>query len=96
MAVLGCCFCGERLFYHGEPKGKYPVEHYFCTLDKWRELETENLPADRIEIEHDYPLVISWRCWRCGSFSFFSNDLRLSGVYVPQDEFSTTQMQAPL
>lgn len=95
MAVFGCLFCGERLYYHGEPEGKYPVEHYFCPLDKWRELEAENLPADSIEIEHDYPLDISWRCWRCGSFSFFSDGIHLSGVYVPKENFSAEPMQEP-
>ena len=95
MASIGCRFCGEKLYYHGEPEGKYPVEHYFCTLDKWRELEAENLPADSIEIEHEYPLVKSWRCWRCGSFSFFSDGIHLSGVYVPKEEFSSEPMQEP-
>ena len=28
MATIGCRFCGERLYYHGEPEGKYPVEQY--------------------------------------------------------------------
>lgn len=95
MVSIGCRFCGEKLYYHGEPEGKYPVEHYFCTLDKWRELEAENLPADSIEIEHEYPLVKSWRCWRCGSFSFFSDGIHLSGVYVPKEEFSSEPMQEP-
>ena len=95
MASIGCRFCGEKIYYHGEPEGKYPVEHYFCSLEKWRELEAENLPADSIEIEHKYPLTKSWRCWRCGSFSFFSDGIHLSGVYVPKDEFSAEAMQEP-
>ena len=95
MSVFGCCFCGERLYYHGEPEGKYPVEHYFCPLEKWRELEAENLPADSIEIEHEYPLGTSWRCWRCGSFSFFSDGIHLSGVYVPNENFSAAPIQEP-
>jgi len=95
MATIGCRFCGERLYYHGEPEGDVPVEHYFCPLDKWHELEAENLPADAIEIEHEYPLITSWRCWRCGSFSFFSDRIHLSGVYTPKEEFSFTPMQEP-
>ena len=95
MASIGCRFCGERLYYHGEPEGIVPVEHYFCTLDNWRKLEQENLPADSIEIEHEYPLIKSWRCWRCGSFSFFSDGIHLSGVYVPKDEISSEPMKEP-
>ena len=95
MAVLGCSFCGYGIRYHGEPEGKEPVEHYFCTLEKWHELETENLPAGSIEIEHDYPLVESWRCARCGSFSFFSDYVHVSGVYVPKEEFSSEPMKEP-
>ncbi len=95
MATIGCRFCGERLYYHGEPEGTVTVEHYFCSLDKWRELEAENLPADAIEIEHKYPLITSWRCWRCGSFSFFSDGIHLSGVYTPKEEFSSAPMQEP-
>lgn len=93
MAVLKCAFCGERLYYHGEPEGNYPVEHYFCTLDKWNGLEKENLPADSIEIEHEYPLITSWKCWRCGTFTFFSNNSSVSGVYVPKENFSIESMQ---
>lgn len=91
MAVLVCNFCGERLYYHGEPEGKYPVEHYFCTLDKWRELENEN--ADLLEHWKDF--IESWRCWRCGSFSFFSDVTRLSGVYTTKEEFSSEPMKEP-
>ena len=46
MAVCGCGFCSYAIRYHGEPEGTEPVEHYFCTLDDWRELEKENLTAD--------------------------------------------------
>ena len=52
MSVFGCNFCGERLYYHGEPEGDVLVEHYFCTLENWRSLEEENLPADCLENEH--------------------------------------------
>lgn len=92
MATIGCRFCGERLYYHGEPEGKYPVEHYFCPLPKWRELENEN--ADLLE--HWKEFIESWRCWRCGSFSFFSDVIHLSGVYVPKEEFSSKSMQEPV
>ena len=95
MSSLKCGFCGYVIRYHGEPEGTEPVEHIFCTLDKWRELEEENLPADSIEIEHEYPLIKSWRCWRCGSFSFFSDGIHLSGVYVPKDEISSEPMKEP-
>lgn len=95
MASIGCRFCGERLYYHGEPEGTVPVEHYFCPLDKWHELEEENLPADRIEIDHEYPLINSWRCRRCGSFSFFSDGIHLSEVYTPNEKFSSAPMQEP-
>ena len=47
MAVLGCGFCGYQIRYHGEPEGTEPVEHYFCTLEKWREFEEKNyIPAE--------------------------------------------------
>ena len=95
MAVLGCAFCGERLYYHGEPEGKYPVEHYFCTLDEWKALEKENLPIDSIEIEHEHPLITSWRCWRCGTFTFFSDYVHVSEIYVPKENFSAAPMQEP-
>ena len=95
MASLKCSFCGYVMHYHGEPEGDVPVEHYFCTSEKWRELEKENLPVDSIEIEHEYPLIKSWRCWRCGSFSFFSDGIHLSGVYVPKDEISSAPMKEP-
>ena len=32
MAFLGCSFCSYTIRYHGDPEGKYPVEHVFCTL----------------------------------------------------------------
>ena len=91
MASIGCRFCGERLYYHGEPEGKYPVEHYFCPSPKWCELENEN--ADLLE--HWKEFIVSWRCWRCGSFSFFSGVTHLSGVYVPKDKFSSAPMKEP-
>ena len=96
MAVLKCAFCGERLYYHGEPEGKYPVEHYFCKSDKWKEFEKENLPADSIEIEHEYPLIKSWKCWRCGTFSFFSDYTQVPEIYVPQENFLIEPMQEPI
>lgn len=94
MAVLGCFFCGERLYYHGEPEGKYPVEHYFCTSDKWRELVAK-VPSSFELPDYGNEFVESWRCWRCGSFSFFSDGIHLSGVYTPKEEFSSAPMQEP-
>lgn len=95
MASISCRFCGENLYYHGEPEGEYPVEHYFCTLDKWRELEAENLPADSIEIEHDDIFFYAWRCARCNTFTFFNDRWKYIGTYTPKDEFSSEPMQEP-
>ena len=60
MAVLKCAFCGERLYYHGEPEGKYPVEHIFCHLKNWRKFEIENLTADWLECEHEENFIYAW------------------------------------
>ena len=95
MSVFGCNFCGERLYYHGEPEGDVPVEHYFCKLSDWRELEAENLPADCLENEHEEFFLYAWRCWRCGSFLFSSDYIHIVGVYTPKDEFSSEPMQEP-
>ncbi len=95
MAVFGCHFCGERLYYHGEPEGDVPVEHYFCTLDKWHELEAENLTADWLEMEHEESFLYAWRCWRCGSFLFSADYIHFIGTYTPKDEFSSEPMKEP-
>ena len=92
MSSLKCSFCGYGIHYHGEPES---IEHYFCDLSKWHDLEKENLPSSRIEVEHDYPLTESWKCARCGSFSVFSDYVNVSGVYIPKEEFSSEPMQAP-
>ena len=95
MSVLGCGFCGYQIRYHGEPEGKYPVEHVFCTLDNWRELEKENMGAGWLEWENEEKFFYAWRCARCGTFSVFSDYVHVSGVYVPKDEFSSAPMQEP-
>lgn len=95
MAVRGCGLCGYQIRYHGEPEGTEPVEHYFCTLDKWRELELENLPADRLEWEHEEFFFYAWRCIRCNTFMFFDYNLKSIGVYTPKEEFSSAPMQEP-
>ena len=95
MSSLKCSFCGYGIHYHGEPEGTEPVEHYFCTLDKWKKLEKENLPADSIEIEHEYPFIESWRCARCGSFIFFKNGIKVAEVYTPNENFSSEPMKEP-
>lgn len=71
MAVRGCGFCGYQIRYHGEPEGTEPVEHVFCHLDDWRELEAENLSADWLEMEHEKFFSYAWRCIRCNTFVFF-------------------------
>ena len=91
MAVCGCGFCGYGIRYHGEPEGTEPVEHYFCPINKWRELENEN--ADLLEHWKDF--IESWRCERCRSFSFFSDAVHVSGAYTPKEEFSSAPMQEP-
>ncbi len=95
MSVFGCNFCGERLYYHGEPEGDVPVEHYFCTLENWRSLEQENLPADCLENEHEEFFFYAWRCWRCGSFLFSADYIHIWGVYTPKEDFSFEPMQEP-
>lgn len=95
MGVLGCCFCGHQIRYHGEPEGDVPIEHIFCRLDKWQELEKLDLTADWLECDHEEKFIYAWRCERCGSFSFFSDYVHVSGVYVPTDNFSTEPMKEP-
>lgn len=87
MGVIGCGFCGFQIRYHGEPEGKYPVAHYFCTLEKWRKFENA--------IVLDVPRVESWRCKRCGTFIFFDYLLKNMGSYTPVENFSAAPMQEP-
>lgn len=91
MAVMGCGFCGYQIRYHGEPEGKYPVEHYFCTLKKWKEFEEKNY----IPVEHWKEFIESWRCERCGSFTFFADVVKVTGLYTPVEKFSAAPMQEP-
>ena len=95
MAVRGCGFCGCSIRYHGEPEGTTPVEHIFCRLNDWRELEVENLTADRLEWEHEEKFFYAWRCKRCGTFTFSSNYVNTTGVYAPNEEISSDPMQEP-
>ena len=95
MSVVGCGFCSYAIRYHGEPEGEYPVEHVFCTIDNWRALEEENLPADSLEIEHDGIFFYAWRCARCGTFMFFNDDWKNIGTYTTKEEFSSAPMQEP-
>ena len=95
MGVVGCGFCSYAIRYHGEPQGTEPVEHVFCTLENWRELEAENLPADKLELEHDDIFFYAWRCKRCGTFMFFNDRWKNIGTYTPKDEFSSAPMQEP-
>lgn len=95
MSVRGCAFCGYQIRYTGYSEGTEPVEHVFCHLNDWREFEIENLPADRLEIEHDGIFFYAWRCKRCGSFTFFDDYLNHAGFYIPTEEFSSAPMQEP-
>ena len=95
MAVCACGFCGYQIRYHGEPEGTEPVQHIFCTIENWRKLESENLPADKLEIEHDDIFFYAWRCARCGTFTFFNDRWKYIGTYSPKDEFSSEPMQEP-
>ena len=94
MAVLKCMFCGNRMHYHGEPEDNIPMEHYFCTSDKWRELVL------KVSSSGDLPdywkeFTESWRCKRCGTFSFFSDVVHVSGLYAPNENFSSAPIQEP-
>ena len=95
MAVCGCGFCSYAIRYHGEPEGKYPVEHVFCTIENWRKLEEENLTADCLEIEHDGIFFYAWRCARCGTFTFFNDQWKYIGTYTLKEEFSSEPLQEP-
>lgn len=95
MAVCGCGFCSYAIRYHGEPEGTEPVEHVFCTLDNWSELELENLTADWLEMEHEENFFYAWRCKRCETFTFFDYNWNTIGTYTPKDEFSSEPMQEP-
>lgn len=87
MSSLKCSFCGNKMYYHGEPENNIPMEHYFCPLDKWNEYK--NL------IVLDVPYIESWRCKRCGSFTFFSDYVHVSGLYTPVENFSSEPMEEP-
>lgn len=95
MAVRGCSLCGYQIRYHGEPEGIKPIEYVFCKLDKWRELEVENLSADYLEGEHENFFSYAWRCERCNTFMFFDHLLKSVGAYTPKDEFSSASIQEP-
>ena len=95
MAVRGCGFCGYQIRYHGEPEGTEPVQHVFCHLDDWRELESENLSADWLEMEYEEFFSYAWRCVRCNTFVFFDYNLKTIGTYVPKEEFSSEPMKEP-
>lgn len=95
MAVRGCGFCGYQIRYHGEPEGTEPVQHVFCHLDDWRELESENLSADWLEMEYEEFFSYAWRCVRCNTFVFFDYNLKNIGTYAPKEEFSSEPMKEP-
>ena len=95
MAVCGCGLCGYQIRYHGEPEGTDPVQHIFCHLDDWRDLEKENLNADWLEFEHDEIFFYAWRCARCKTFTFFNDRWKNIGTYTPKEDFSTAPMQEP-
>ena len=95
MAVCGCGFCGYAIRYHGSPTGTEPVEHVFCTIDNWSELEKENMDAGKLEMEHEEKFFYAWRCKRCETFMFFDYNLKHIGTYTPKDEFSSEPMQEP-
>lgn len=95
MASLKCSFCGNIIHHHGEPEGTEPVEHVFCTLDNWRELEKENMAVDHLELEHDGFFFYVWRCVRCNTFTFFNDSWDLIGSYVPNEEIFSEPMKEP-
>lgn len=95
MSVRRCGLCGYQIRYHGVPEGTEPVEHVFCTLDNWRELEKENIDAGRLEWDYEEKFFYAWRCKRCGTFTFFNHLLKNIGTYTPQDEFSSARMRVP-
>ncbi len=94
MAVLGCRFCGNRMHYHGEPEDNIPMEHYFCTSDKWRELIAK-VPSSWDLPDYWKEFINAWRCKRCGTFTFFEDVLRISGIYTLNENFSSAPMQEP-
>lgn len=94
MAVLGCRFCGNRMHYHGEPEDNIPMEHYFCTSDKWRELVAK-VPSSGDLPDYWKEFVESWRCKRCGTFTFFEDVMHISGIYTPNENFSAEPMHEP-
>lgn len=96
MASLKCMFCGYGIHYHGEPEGTEPIEHVFCTIDNWRELELENIDSGWLENEHEEKFFYAWRCERCNTFIFFDHKLKNIGTYAPKDEFSSEPMQEPV
>ena len=53
------------------------------------------MTADWLESEHEESFSYAWRCWRCGSFSFFSDYVHVSGIYTPVENFSAEPMQEP-
>lgn len=95
MAVCGCGFCGYSIRYTGYYKGATSVEHVFCKIDDWRELEKETIDVGWLEWENEEKFFYAWRCKRCGTFMFFNDRWKNIGTYTPKDEFSSEPMQEP-
>ena len=94
MAVMKCMFCGNRMYYHGEPEDNIPMAHYFCTSDKWSELIAK-VPSSYELPDYWKEFIESWKCKRCGTFTFFVNVVHVAGVYAPIENFSSAPMQEP-
>ena len=96
MAVCGCGFCSYAIHYHGEPEGTEPVEHVFCTIDNWRTLEAENLPADSIEIEHDDIFSTRGDALVATRLHFSMIVGNISGLTRPKTNFRPSQCRSRL
>ena len=91
---MKCMFCGNRMYYHGEPEDNIPMAHYFCTSDKWSELIAK-VPSSYELPDYWKEFIESWKCKRCGTFTFFVNVVHVAGVYAPIENFSSAPMQEP-
>ena len=95
MAVMKCMFCGNRMYYHGEPEDNIPMAHYFCTSDKWSELIAK-VPSSYELPDYWKEFIESWKCKRCGAFTFLVNVVHVAGVYAPIEIFFPRRCKSPL
>ncbi len=92
MSSLKCSGCGYGIHYHDEPND---TEYMFFTLDTWAKIENETLTSSWVGGEYYELTVYAWKCPECGTFAFFDQRGKVTGVYQPTKEFSSEPMREP-